>query len=140
MVAHTSSPWRINPKRVKNSPHNAASPLQASQISCVSPFWVFVVQCCNLFQVMTYSKGSWNFTPKINIIRKHFAHYNIEDRRDRSGTRDKQTNFLLTKSTCNLRARFIPDHLSLSRTLHPLRTSLKFTYFAFLLVLNRNYN
>lgn len=103
---------------------------------------MIVSHCCNLFQEMTCtcSKGSLNFTPKINIIiGEHFTHLNqnptkISEIRN-SGLKNKL--FFDKKYMMHLSCKiYLWSFITLMKITYIIRTSSKFTYFAFLLVPN----
>lgn len=125
VVAHKSSPWLINLRRVKTTPTllPLCIMLLRSHVSRLSEWLSLIVATFFKRWHVHVARGAWTSLLKLILLLVNILHIKIKTPRrfQRLGTRDKKTNFLLTKSTwCTLRARYISDHLSLSWRLHIL--------------------
>lgn len=141
LVAHKSSPWLISLRRVKTTP--TLLPLRfmllRSHVSRLSEWLSLIVATFFKRWNVHVARGAWTSHLKLILLLVNILHIKTKTPRrfQRLGTRDKKTNFFWQKvhdAPCvqDLSLSFI----TLMKITYIIRTSSKFTYFAFLLVLN----
>lgn len=141
VVAHKSSPWLISLRRVKTTP--TLLPLRfmllRSHVSRLSEWLSLIVATFFKRWHVHVARGAWTSHLKLILLLVNILHIKTKTLRrfQRLGIGTRKQLFVDKKYMMHLACKiYLWSFITLMKITYIIRTSSKFTYFAFLLLLN----